>query len=517
MERRRWSVVIASLVVATAGLLPVPASGQAGPPGYVTISFGRMQWVATAGPTCSPIPGTVDLGVVRRAMDARGIAGSGVVIPTRTPETGFRCSGGYTTTPGWDLLSDWHEDGWRFTSGGAHLDVRTLNYEQTLAETCGWLPAFAAHGIDATGMFAYGDNSWTTAAQADPTSRCFAYGRTYQAWSPNVRSQMAAPWFLKTQSVNGGRCNDPALACYTRSTPSTRYQSPAQMAQAMSAAPDTWTVLQFYRFVDGASSGTSPSWDCTSSDWRKHWTSQTELYCYGDLLRVLDALQAAVAGGGVQVADHLTVAAAWGRTLSPPATGEPRSTQVGVACTATAPTTCTATVRDSDDGIPSAPAGVVTWSTDGAGSFEPSSCQLNGVRPVSSCQVTYAPSDEQVDALTATFVPTSGHAGATSAPFAYDPLLRPDTTPPTVTITNPKPGSIAAETGITIRADASDAGGIAHVRFYVWTSTQRCTDTTAPYTCWWRTPLRGRTVTLRAIARDTAGNEAVHSIVITTV
>lgn len=513
-RRRSFASVTLALVLITG--LPGVTSGQATPPGYVTISFGRMQWVATAGSSCSPIAGSVDLGVVHDAMAARGIVGSGVVIPPRTPETGFRCFGGYTTHPGWDLLSTWHDEGWRFTSGGAHLDARTLTYEQTLAETCGWLPTFDAHGIDASGMFAYGNNSWTTAAQTDPVARCFAYGRTYQSWSPNVRSQSVAPWLQKTQSVNGGRCNDPALPCSSLASTSTRYQSPASMADRMAAAPDTWYSLQFYRFVDGARTGTSPSWDCTSSDWRKHWTSQTELYCYGDFLRVLDALQAAVASGGVHVADHLTVAAAWGRTLSPPAPGEPRSSDVGVSCTATAPTTCTATVRDTDDGVPETPAGVVTWATDGGGSYSPQTCTLAGVRPATSCAAVYTAADDQVHHLTATFMPTSGHQTATSSPFAYDPLSRPDTTPPEVTITNPKAGAVPASTGLTIRANASDASGIAHVRFYVWTSTLRCTDWTTPYSCGWQTPLRGRTITLVAVARDGAGNEASHSIVITT-
>ena len=55
-------------------------------------------------------------------------------------------------------------------------------------------------------------------------------------------------------------------------------------------------------------------WDCRSSNWQDHWTSDYERYCWSDYLKVLDRIPA-----GVQVTDPKTVAQAWGRTgYAPP-------------------------------------------------------------------------------------------------------------------------------------------------------------------------------------------------------
>ncbi len=133
-----------------------------------------------------------------------------------------------------------------------------------------------------------------------------------------MRSEIGPPWFARTFSVNGGQCNDLTAACFTvtgsaRTThPRRRYQSPEALASAVDAAPKTWFIPQFYRFVVGSYAGRSIAWDCTSTDWHLHYTSKPELYCYNDFLSVMDALSAAMASG-VVVTDPASVGKVWGR------------------------------------------------------------------------------------------------------------------------------------------------------------------------------------------------------------
>ncbi|MDO8658103.1 MAG: S8 family serine peptidase [Candidatus Levybacteria bacterium] len=107
----------------------------------------------------------------------------------------------------------------------------------------------------------------------------------------------------------------------------------------------------------------------------------------------------------------------------------------------------------------------------------------------------------------------------TNTPVPPTPTLTPtpsDTTPPTVTITSPRNNSkVARNKTITIKANASDASGIAKVEFYV-NGTLKCTDTTASYTCAWGVPsARNVVYTLQAKAHDTKGNTAANTITVT--
>ena len=82
-----------------------------------------------------------------------------------------------------------------------------------------------------------------------------------------------------------------------------------------------------------------------------------------------------------------------------------------------------------------------------------------------------------------------------------------DTTKPTVSITSPLNGAkVLRNTSITITASASDNKGVTKVEFRV-DGILKCTDTVAPYTCNWVTPLlAGQTRKLGAKAYDAAGN-----------
>lgn len=93
--------------------------------------------------------------------------------------------------------------------------------------------------------------------------------------------------------------------------------------------------------------------------------------------------------------------------------------------------------------------------------------------------------------------------------FTSDPVVVTvfnDTTPPTVAITSPSSGSTVSGT-ISVSASASDNVGVAGVQFQLDGAPLGTEDTTAPYSVTWdtRTAAPG-THTLRAIARDAAGN-----------
>jgi Bacterial Ig domain/Chondroitinase B len=111
-------------------------------------------------------------------------------------------------------------------------------------------------------------------------------------------------------------------------------------------------------------------------------------------------------------------------------------------------------------------------------------------------------------AITSTPSPTSA--------LTPTPTLVPDTTSPTVTITNPLNGSkVKHRTTVTITASASDNVGVSKVVFSV-NNSPLCTDTTTPYTCAWTVPgKRGVVYTITAKVSDEAGNTALKSITVT--
>jgi hypothetical protein len=182
---------------------------------------------------------------------------------------------------------------------------------QQYQESCGSLSAFTSHGFNsAWGLFAYGDNHLTTAIQTSVVSTCFAYGRTYRGGT-SMRARMRPPWFQATSSVTGGACNVPGQPCYSIPRVNGKhYNSPLTLAPLVAnEGADQWVDIQFYRLVSG-SSNQSPvwSWDCTSSNWQLHWTSQTEVYCQNDFDIIVSQVPP-----GIISADPATVATAWGR------------------------------------------------------------------------------------------------------------------------------------------------------------------------------------------------------------
>jgi hypothetical protein len=277
--------------------------------GYLTIMFGRSQWVQTDA-NCDDLPNTVPLDQIGAAMHAQGLTATGTVVADRTLETDMQCLNGFILYPSWDELAALRDtDGWTFISGGAtYANMTNLTPDQQQAESCGSLTALTDHGnTSGWGMFGYPNNKFTTAIQTNVVSHCFAFGRTY-AGGRNLRSTMVAPYLQRTNSVNGGACNNSALACYDPAPlGGRRYRSPVNLAGLMKPRADQWDVIQFYRMVTGSYSSPNGSWDCTSADWHDHWTNKPELYCWNDFLFATGGIPSSV-----HVTDPATVATAWG-------------------------------------------------------------------------------------------------------------------------------------------------------------------------------------------------------------
>jgi hypothetical protein len=309
MRRRRSMRKFLTLLLALVVMAPVPATADE--PGYITLSFGRFQWVSAAN--CAPLTGGVPLDQVAAELATRGLSGVGSIVTSRTEETNRKCLNNVLSASWADAASLRDTYGWSFISASAtYPNMTTLTPEQQYAESCGTLDTFIAHGhTRAWGMFAYPNNKYTEQIQTDVVSSCFAFGRTYARFARNLRSTTAAPWLQKTHSLAGGKCNVRTLPCYTATTDrNTRYQSPVALAAFLNVGPDEWAVLQGYRFATGKGASRWWSWDCTRPDWRAHWTNSVELYCWNDYLYILNHLPT-----GAVVTDPATVANAWGRTL----------------------------------------------------------------------------------------------------------------------------------------------------------------------------------------------------------
>lgn len=92
-----------------------------------------------------------------------------------------------------------------------------------------------------------------------------------------------------------------------------------------------------------------------------------------------------------------------------------------------------------------------------------------------------------------------------------------DATPPTVSVTSPASGSAVSGT-ITVSATASDNVGVSGVQFTLDGANLGFEDTTAPYAASWNTATAASGAhTLRAVARDAAGNRTTSAAVTVTV
>jgi hypothetical protein len=108
------------------------------------------------------------------------------------------------------------------------------------------------------------------------------------------------------------------------------------------------------------------------------------------------------------------------------------------------------------------------------------------------------------------------NAPSTGTYALYLKKVPPDTSAPTVTVTNPLSGStVARNSTVTIRASASDDVSVAKVEFYV-DNTLKSTDTLAPYSYDWKVPgSPNKSYTLSAKAYDAQGNATSAGVTVT--
>jgi hypothetical protein len=168
-----------------------------------------------------------------------------------------------------------------------------------------------------------------------------------------------------------------------------------------------------------------------------------------------------------------------------------------------APTTCTITVADTDDGTPVTPTGTVSWSSDAAGSFSDSeSCTLDGT---AKCSVSYTPDPG-----------SEGDHGITAD---YDGDTDHDTTEGGTTVTATKrststsvecsPTSVAVNVATSCTAtvtDTSDGTGLTPGGTVSWT-----TDSTGTFSGSGSCTLDG-TGTCTVTYTPAAGTEGPHEV-----
>jgi Bacterial Ig domain/Calcineurin-like phosphoesterase len=114
-------------------------------------------------------------------------------------------------------------------------------------------------------------------------------------------------------------------------------------------------------------------------------------------------------------------------------------------------------------------------------------------------------------------LPAAATSGTAILALKGSPLPPPDTTPPSVNVTNPPSGNVSGT--VPLRADASDSGGVASVRFEIDGSPVGSPDTTAPYEVDWDTTglANGSDHAVTAVATDAAGNSGTSPAVNVTI
>ncbi|MGH9892640.1 MAG: IPT/TIG domain-containing protein [bacterium] len=334
----RSTFIISSLAILAAASLPGVEAGAQSSKKYLTLVAGRAFWSA-ASPACAPYADavTVDLLEVAQRLKDRAVPlkAFATIVGSWTRSDTRYCPGlrgAHDIYPTWSDLRTLRESyGWTVGSNGKTRNP-LVNAGSTLEEqwdtSCGALIELRKKGhYRGSGMFAYpgggNQDDVTDEVQSDVVSKCYAFGRKYTDLPPfelNQRSDEGSPsanpfGWQWTHNIYGGQCNISTLPCYNRPVQiRKRYESPSTLAQVVRPASGEWGALQFHAFVTGSRlTGSGDTWDCTAADWRYHWTSRSELYCWEDFEQVLNQIPT-----DVTVTDPETVARAWGRAIPPP-------------------------------------------------------------------------------------------------------------------------------------------------------------------------------------------------------
>ena len=295
--------------------------GTAGPaaaaPGYLTLMFAHSAWTLTEN--CAPVTtGVMTPDRIASDFHTRGLTPTGTVITGWVRDTTRYCVEPLQLTPvtkpiqtaSWTDLTTLATSGWRFISHSeTYADMTALTTEEQRQEACGSLATLRDKGHpEAAALFAYPNNRLTAAINSNVVLPCgYTLGRKYGS-TANTASSLRSSHLLITASINGGACNISTLPCYNLPT-RYRYTAPSKVASFMQASPGTWRAVQVYRLVTGSKLTGNSQWDCTATDWRKHWTAgvdPTELYCWQDYRYALDRIPA-----GVVTTDPATVERAW--------------------------------------------------------------------------------------------------------------------------------------------------------------------------------------------------------------
>ena len=174
-------------------------------------------------------------------------------------------------------------------------------------------------------------------------------------------------------------------------------------------------------------------------------------------------------------------------------------------------TSCTITATPTS--VTSGQSSTLSWTStnanqgtidNGAGNMTPIASGSKSVSPTSSTLYTAT-------------VTGAGVGASTTCEASVDVTSGSDTTKPTVSLTAPADGATVSGT-VTISANASDNVGVVGVQFKVDGTNVGAEDTTAPYSIAWNsTTATNGTHTIRAVARDAAGNtrwSAVRSVTV---
>jgi hypothetical protein len=364
-------------------------------PSYSSLVFSRAQWSSgdeAEDGTCSTYPGSATLGQVAADLKSLGLSATLDVIPAWESQNQRKCLL-YGTIADWsDIATLAAQNGFSVINGGAtRLDLIGLPPAQQKFEACSGLPTLAAQGYpEAWSLFGAAEGA-ANAEVSEVAGTCNSFTRNYNGgWDYRPRT-LAGPDELQVNSYLGGPCNDPQAACYYNVTGPRRYTDPETITAALQPSADSWGIVQLYRFVSGSQLSGQQTWDCTSPDWREHWTyspingdhNTGELYCVNDLISALAALPA-----GLRFSDPAVVAQAWGRVpqASAPATVDLGAVPFGSSATHAVTVTDTGPIAISMLGARLAMGTPFTITSD--------DCSGTMVAAAASCTVTvkYTPS-----------------------------------------------------------------------------------------------------------------------------
>jgi hypothetical protein len=302
MNRRSVLASLGAVAALALGLTPTVA--QAAPStGYLTILAAHTAESATDN-ECHVLPGIVTLEQQAAEYKTLGITGITGTVITNWPQTATdHCIAHLALDPQPKpiLIASWNRmralvanDGWSFVSASQnYADVTQETPAQQQKQICGSAQVLKAQNLPGyNGLFAYPNNFYTDAIQTNITDTCYSFGRKYGP--PYNALPIPAPHYALTLSLNGGACNTTSLPCYSLPT-KFRYNSPTFLASKLKPTAGQWSLVQGYRFATGSGSHDSLSWDCTSTDWQKHWTNgadATELYCWNDWVQAMKQIPA---------------------------------------------------------------------------------------------------------------------------------------------------------------------------------------------------------------------------------